>query len=436
MIAAADRTSASASATRAASVTPVSLPPRWLTLLAAVFLLLLGLSYHVKGHYLLVYGEHRSDAIDLRQKWTEQQYFLQRQNPFDVWIRYGPLTKTRTEPFHHPTRNDTIDPRLGLRDPAHPPFGFVSALPFFWPDWPAVRLWWSALNLVATLVILAYAFHIGSRYGPEVGFLFAAAVLAIGGAATTLEVGQYGLVVMAFLAGAAWAGERETTGRQILMGLLIGIALVKITITVPFVAALMVGAVAVHRRWIAFATMIVYCLIGSLIAWVVVSTNPLEMLIQLKAMGAYLAEGGTLGIAHGLASLGFSPDAINLISMTVVMIPALAIMWMLRARPLLELFAIAAVAGRLWTYHRSYDDVMLIFLILAALRILFELGWKNLPALGVAALVIVSVCAPGRVLGIPAFQLAQIFIWVIGAAWLLIAAPRLLPAGEVSARRA
>jgi hypothetical protein len=429
MIAATDHTSAFVSAAQAARALQ---PPRWLTLLAAVVLLLIGLSYHVKGQYLLVYGEHRSDAIDLRQKWTEQQYFLQRQNPFDVWIRYGPLAKTRTEPFRHATRNDTIDPRLGLRDPAHPPFGFVSALPFFWPDWPAVRVWWAALNVLATLVILAYAFHIGARYGPEVGLLFAAAVLAIGGAATTLEVGQYGLVVMAFLAGAAWAGERDTTGRQILMGLLVGIALVKITISIPFVVALVVSALVVRRRWIAVATMCTYCLIGSLIAWAVVSTNPLEMLMQLKAMGAYLAEGGTLGIAHGLASLGLSPDRINLISAAIVMIPAVAIMWMLRDRPLLELFAIAAVAGRLWTYHRSYDDVMLIFLILAALRILFELGWKHLPALAVAALVIASVFVPGRVLGVPAFQLVQIFVWVIGAVWLLIAAP-LTPSGESSA---
>jgi hypothetical protein len=111
MIAATDHTSAFVSAAQAARALQ---PPRWLTLLAAVVLLLIGLSYHVKGQYLLVYGEHRSDAIDLRQKWTEQQYFLQRQNPFDVWIRYGPLAKTRTEPFRHATRNDTIDPRLGL----------------------------------------------------------------------------------------------------------------------------------------------------------------------------------------------------------------------------------------------------------------------------------------------------------------------------------
>ena len=41
------------------------------------------------------------------------------------------------------------------------------------------------------------------------------------------------------------------------------------------------------------------------------------------------------------------------------------LMWLWRNSSTLTLFAIAATTGRLWAYHRPYDDVMLIFLIVA-----------------------------------------------------------------------
>ena len=76
-------------------------------------------------------------------------------------------------------------------------------------------------------------------------------------------------------------------------------------------------------------------------------------------------------------------------------------------------FAVAAVAGRLWTYHKNYDNVMLAFLLVPLA--VFAIQRR-------AALVAVAgFLAMGLTLWIPArfaegtvFQIGQVVVWLLG----------------------
>src|SRR5262249_35288815 len=122
---------------------------------------------------------------------------------------------------------------------------------------------------------------------------------------------------------------------------------------------------------------------------------------------------------------GINPKVATLVTMVIVVIPAILLMRSSRVQAPLTSFAIAAVAGRLWTYHRYYDDMMLVFLVIAlgvlALRHQScRLLWMAFLAVGV------SVWTPGRVIVLPAFQLVQISTWFIGTTILLVYAPTAL----------
>jgi hypothetical protein len=67
---------------------------------------------------------------------------------------------------------------------------------------------------------------------------------------------------------------------------------------------------------------------------------------------------------------------------------ALGLMHRFRAASLDVLFAIAAVVSRFWTYHKSYDDLILIFVMVPVARAAFERHraglWLVLLLLGVS----------------------------------------------------
>ena len=59
---------------------------------------------------------------------------------------------------------------------------------------------------------------------------------------------------------------------------------------------------------------------------------------------------------------------------------ALAAAWRLHRRDPLALFGVLAVVSRLFTYHRAYDDVLIVFLLIAFGARAFGIGnttwWK------------------------------------------------------------
>src|SRR5262245_35863561 len=92
---------------------------------ASVVILLALSALHLGWGFLqLVAGPPPNAAIDLRYRWLETGYFLQRQNPLDV-VAASAAPRTETDD------KVRIDPDLGpltLDMPAYPPWSYVTGL--------------------------------------------------------------------------------------------------------------------------------------------------------------------------------------------------------------------------------------------------------------------------------------------------------------------
>lgn len=339
--------------------------------LAACGLLALTVAYQGKGNLDLVWGRDPGSAVDLLNRDHEQDLFTRGLNPFEH--------KTGTQP----------------------PWGYPAGVLFTWPEGPAVRPYFAVINAAAFVGLLWWTYVVSAGRRPDERWLLVAAVGAFGGSCTATEVGQIGIIVTALLAAALYYDAR---GQAWLCGLLVAIALIKPTMSGPFAVALLVAG-----RWQASLVAAAYGVIASLITWAVTGVAPWLMLAQLAAAAGGFANEGTYGLNHLLADAGVPSTLRNPLAALLVTLPGLALMW--RVRHSLPLtFAVAAVWGRLWTYHKSYDDVMLAFLLvplglLALRRPLVSPASAAFAAVGLLAWV------PGRILGLEPVQMAQLVVW-------------------------
>lgn len=351
---------------------PTRLPPP-LGWLAACGLLALTVVYQGKGNLDLVWGRDPGSAVDLMNRDHEQALFTQGKNPFD-----------------HKTGSQ-------------PPWGYPAGVLFTWPDGEAVRPYFALVNALALLGLLWWTYWALPDGRPDERWLLVAAVGAFGGSCTATEVGQIGIVVTALLAAALWCDAR---GHEWWAGLLVAVSLIKPTMSGPFAVALLVAG-----RWRASAVAAGYGVVASLVTWGVTGATPWHMLGQLARGAGGFANEGTFGLNHVLEAIGVAAALRNPMAALLVTLPGLALMWKVR-QSLPLTFAVAALWGRLWTYHKSYDDVMLAFVlvplgVLALRRPLFSATTVVFGLMGLLAWV------PGRVLALEPVQIAQLLVWPV-----------------------
>lgn len=346
--------------------------PRNLLLACALALFGLGAAYQIKGNLDLVAGQTPSSAIDLKNRDMEQRFFMEGKNPHDYMVG------------------------------SQPPWAYQFGQLLTWPAWPAVRVYYAALNMLALAFLMLWTYREARDVPAEGRWLLTAAVFAFGGSCTATEVGQVGIIVTALLAGALWC---ERAGHHAWCGVLVAMAMIKPTIAAPFALALIVAG-----RYRAATAAALYGAVASAITWVVTGTSPMIMLEQMASYSTGYIRAGTFGPVDLAAMLGASPAAMVWVPLLLA-VPGLALMAMVR--PSLPLcFAVATVWARLWTYHKSYDDIMLIF-VLVPLGVL-ALGRARSPAAAIAFFAMgVLAWIPGRILAIEAVQIVQLAVWPI-----------------------
>jgi hypothetical protein len=122
----------------------------------------------------------------------------------------------------------------------------------------------------------------------------------------------------------------------------------------------------VKRRWTTLIVTGIYLGVGSCFVWWRTGVTPLAMIHDiLEAPLLYWTFTGS----HNLVTLAgkFGMDqavALKILAPSVAAI-GLGILIRWRNAPMIDLFAIAAIADRLWTYHRFYDNIILVFLLAA-----------------------------------------------------------------------
>jgi hypothetical protein len=369
-------------------------------------LLILALAYYARGANYLVWGKARSDAVDLRMRWSEEQYFLRGQNPYDMWLAHSPSAR-RAGLTQDTARRAEVAPDLGTSDPAHPPWAYVTGLLLLWPKWPAVRVYYLLLNTIGLIVIAVVAAALVDSRRREVRWLAASGALAMGSVSATLGVGQYGIIVVALLAAALWFAERRHWART---GLLLALSLVKPTLSGPFCLVPWTS-----RRWTAAAAMAGYLVVASGVTWLVVGVNPVVMLMQLHRVGAVFGEDGNLSAAEVLFAAGVDRQLATSVALVVVIVPACLALFALRSASPVVTFAVAAVAARFWSYHKSYDNLVLVFVLIALARL-----WSEAPAGTMRKVTGLTWLAMGITLWVPPrattdwqFLLVQLTIWLV-----------------------
>lgn len=384
-------------------------PAPWLYGASLVLLCAAGY-YQLTGFYNLVASSAVTEygpPHDLRMRWVEFRYIVRHgQNPFDIYFRYqpeGPVTPPK--PIE---RDTTLDPELGVVPcAAYPPWAYPVGAVIWWPPWPAVRWWAAALDAIGLAFIAYFGFRSGRRIGlPEAVFL-AAVCLAPALYKTTLSVGQVSIYVVALIAASLLLTE---AGYEVLSGAMLGLAMIKPNIAAPFVLIPLV-----RRRWSAVATCAGICLVGTAIVALRTGVNPLEMLSQMARVADQVELARRLpGTVTWIADLGISPGAASRVALVVFLPMGAAALWFLRRRPPEVLYAVTALTTHLWAHHKSYDEGIMLLLVVPFLALCLERA-DRWPLQVFGGLLALSILHLGiwRVLPLAYQTIVQTVIWTL-----------------------
>jgi hypothetical protein len=389
--------------------------------IATGVLSLLGLVYLIYGSHLMF-----THSGDYRMRWIEERYVFRGKNPADVF------TRIQAEEHHTalPTngRPNSIDPDLGPADGAYPLWSYFTAILFTWPPtFESGRVYNGVLSLLVFAGILFWAYRLGEKEDQFFGYFLAASVFAVNSVCTTFIVGQYGLHVLAFLIGALLLDRKN---RWLAAGICFGIAMIKLSIAAPFALPFMA-----RGRWKLLFVAGGYLVLGTLLIWPLVKTNPVEVMTQMTATAEHFESFG-YSLNNLFEKFGMESQAAMKLAALLALGAAMLVLYLWRATSMVTLFAVASVASRGWCYHRLYDNLILIFLLLA----LGLVAWRTRNPWSLIAyfLVGITLWMPGRLTDLDAWIVLQWIVWIGGLAGLLYwdrnpeetqggeAAPRLL----------
>ena len=362
-------------------------------LLLSIIFGLICLGYFTRGFYFLIIDK-QVGAADLYSRWQEQQYIYRGSYPYDVTA--GSLQ---------------VDPELGaVTSGFYPPWAFFMGFIVFPPiPFELTRWYHLILNTISLIILATFAYQIGRSHGKSKAWFIVIACLSISSHATTLGTGQYGIIINALLIGMFWLLEKN---RNVIAGLIFGLALAK-----PNISALYFLILIIRKNTQSVLACLFYVLLASLTIGFATQVSPIYMLAKTVNKSKYFVKTGYSGV-NVFINLGIEPTEATIMLALFGTAILITIFYFFRHHSLIFLFAIAAVIGRLWTYHLAYDNVMLIFLLLAMFKITFQkYQFSNVLLL---SLVLVSLLIPSSITDLAYVRIAQSIIWISALIYLLI----------------
>ncbi|AFZ59053.1 DUF2029 domain-containing protein [Anabaena cylindrica FACHB-243] len=366
-------------------------PPKIIFSLSLV-LSLLCFAYLFRGFYYLIIDE--IGAGDLHSRWQEQQYIYRGLYPYD--ITKGSLL---------------IDPQLGaVTSGGYPPWAFFTGFIFFPPiSWELTRWYHALLNTISLVILAIFAYQIGKPYGKLKSWFTVVACLSISSHSTTLGLGQYGIIINALLIGVFWLLKKN---HNLSAGLFLGLALVK-----PSISALYFFIVIIRKNFDAVLACCLYLVIASYSIGIVTQTSPIYMIEKMVKVSQYYVSTGYSAI-NIFTNFGINPLVATIFLAVLATAIILGIFYLFKDNSLLFFFAIASVMGRLCTYHLIYDNVMLVFVLLAIISLAFHKPNKS--NILILILVLLSLLLPGKSMDLPFAKILQSIIWIAAFFYLLI----------------
>jgi hypothetical protein len=281
----------------------------------------------------------------------------------------------------------------------HPPATYVILWPFFgWLELEPARWLWAATN-IAALAWLAYLIvrESGASTVLERAFV-ALLLLSMRGTEYTVTIGQFTVLLLPLLLVGLLLlyDRRRGWGRDLLAGVLLLLALVKPPVSAPFllIALFLPGGLR---------PTILVALGYAALNFFAVSYQEADLATLLRE---WLTRSSELAVHAGTANLHIWLAAIGLekwILPTSLLVFAGLGLWIYRHRhvDLWLLMAVAAIVARFWTYHRAYDDLLLLLPEVALFRLAKRGpsdGGIDVAAAALLALAAIGMLAPIRML--------------------------------------
>lgn len=341
-------------------------------------------------------------GYDLRLLWTSTQYYLRGTNPFEASVYADDFVRGVT----HATV-PTFFPDLGWPEQVnYPPSSTLTLILLF--AQPRVLMYgcYLLVNVAAMAAVAWWGSHELSRVeaGTWGGWGVALANL---GYSQTLINGNLGIVVMAALVLSISMRDR----RPWASGLLLGVALVKPTLALPFLWLFVLD------RQIRILAICALYLAGSVLLTMALSGAGLVTLLRQTVEGSARFATGGYALWQSFRGLGWSQSASLLANAALVLVPfVLVSAYLIRRIGAfdLRLLALAGVAARLFTYHNSIDNVLLTFLAVA-LYARASARW-NVADVIPLLLLVASVLIPFTLTNSVAGHLALYAVWIVAAA--------------------
>jgi hypothetical protein len=313
--------------------------------------------------YSLLFSHDRVAAPDIYMRWAEVRWIHAGISPPEAKriVREAQAHPTPTvfQQYHH-LQSIALVPEME-REPdrwmnGYPPSSYLTlALLFSWESLRAARVLFWAIDAVALIALGAWVWRAARDRGFWACFTIFVAVLGIYGLPNVIKIGTLSLfIALCLLVSLNLCRTRDSR----LGGLIMGLALVKPTVTAPFLLPL-----AFKRRWAALAVAVGYNAVSAAVICWWTATSPLIWMKSLSASAATFAAEG-VGLMKLLTMI---PNAnigtvMNLIGPVSLLTAALVMLRFARL-PMVCLFAAAAVTAVLSTYFKWYDFAIIPFLL-------------------------------------------------------------------------
>lgn len=249
----------------------------------------------------------------------------------------------------------------------YPPAAYLGFWPLLgWLPLGLSRVLWAA----TTVAMLAWLVHLmirasGASSTPERVFV-ALIVLSMNAVAVTVGNGQLVIHLLPpMLAALLLLRDRpEQWTRDLAVAGLAVVALTKPTLTLPFLWVAVLSARTIRPLLLTGALYAGATLVSSAFQ----QEGPVELIPDwIRQSGRYVGEGGYGDVQTVFHALGF--DA-GMDVAPVILLAALGLWtWKYRHADFWILVGVAALVARFWTYHRNYDDVLILLPLMALLRL-------------------------------------------------------------------
>ena len=305
-----------------------------------------------------------------------------------------------------------------LREIIHLPATYAIIWPLAgWLSFETARWLWAVLYAVSLVWLFRIvAAETGIKKREEI--LFAALfILSIYPTGITIGNGQVILFLLPCILTAVFMEREHESGiiRDIILSLLFLISSLKITVTAPFFLIALITQRAIRPLTIAACGYLI-------LTYVAISYRDAGLVETLKTWmhdcSAVAARGGYANIHIWLIALGLE----RLIFPASFVLIAAFSLWLFKFRKtdIWIQLGVAAIIARIWTYHRLYDDLLILVPMITIFRIVRNNQLSPNERLAADLLLVITwlaLLSPGTFLQLPPplgtlFRTGQAVIWL------------------------